>query len=290
MNWRSAFCPVFTLLMIFGLCGLSAVAGENANTLVRNNVYYHPTPEEQADEYMREQCRLDLIAPTDNPGFATLVFYHGGGLSGGKRYIPRLLRDNKLKIAVVGVGYRLAPKVGSPSYIQDAAAGLAWVMKNIEEMGGDPQKVFVTGHSAGGYLAAMLALDPRWLEEQGCSANDLAGSAPLSAMVSTHFQIRKERGDEEKRLIIDEFAPLWHVRADAPPLLLVTGDREKDWPGRAEENLLLARMMKVVGHKDTTMYELQGWGHMMEEAGLPLVLDWLNRQLKDKEKAAAEVK
>lgn len=77
----------------------------------------------------------------------------------------------------------------------------------------------------------MCGLDKRWLAKLGVDADDLAGLIPLSPQVITHFTIRDERGIEETQPIIDDLAPLFHVRKDAPPILLVTGDREKGTHG-----------------------------------------------------------
>ncbi len=74
------------------------------------------------------------------------MWFHGGSLTGGSRYFPNLKDQG---IALVGVSYRLASKVQPPAYIEDSAAAVAWVLKNIERYGGDPKKVFVAGHSAG---------------------------------------------------------------------------------------------------------------------------------------------
>jgi hypothetical protein len=119
----------------------------------------------------------------------------------------------------------------------------------------------------------MVGLDKKWLNIYGINANRIAGLIPLSGQAITHFTIRKERGIAETQPIIDEFAPTYHVRADAPPLLLITGDREMELLGRYEENAYLARMMKIAGHKQTTLYELNGYGHSMTEPAFPLLLN-----------------
>jgi hypothetical protein len=92
-------------------------------------------------------------------------------------------------------------------------------------------------------------------------ANDIAGLIPFSGHAITHFTMRKERGIPGTQPIVDEWAPLYHVRADAPPLVLITGDRELELLGRYEENAYLMRMMKVAGHEQTVLYELQGFDH-----------------------------
>ena len=77
-------------------------------------------------------------------------------------------------------------------------------------------------------------------------------------------------------------APLYHVRKDAPPLLLITGDREMEMLGRYEENAYLMRMMKVVGHPDTRLYEMDGYGHSMTEPAFPLLIREVHRIVESK--------
>ena len=98
------------------------------------------------------------------------------------------------------------------------------------------------------------------------------------------FTIRKEKGFPEYKPLIDEFAPIYFVRADAPPMLLITGDRELELLGRYEENAYMLRMMKLAGHKQTTLYELQGFDHGgMAEPAFPLLLKEVKRIEKLKE-------
>ena len=123
-------------------------------------------------------------------------------------------------IAVVAVNYRLHPKVTCPAYLQDAAAAVAWTFRNIEKYGGDADKIFVSGHSAGGYLTSMVGIDKRWLAEYEVDADRIAGLIPLSGHTITHMTVRKEMGIPKTQPLVDSFAPLYHVRPDAPPILL----------------------------------------------------------------------
>ena len=94
----------------------------------------------------------------------------------------------------------------------------------------------------------------------------------------THFIIRKERGITDTQPVIDEFAPLFHVRSDAPPLFLITGDRNLEMPGRYEENAYMWRMMTLSGHKQTTLYEMDGFDHGgMAEPAFDLLLKILEK-------------
>jgi acetyl esterase/lipase len=226
-----------------------------------------------------QRCRLDVYAPATKKPFPTVIWFHGGGLTQGERSIPLPLRNQG--IAVVTANYRVSPGVKSPVFIEDAAAAIAWTFKHIADFGGDPQRIFVSGHSAGAYLTLMCGLDKKWLAKHGVNADDLAGLIPLSPQVITHFTIRDERDIEETQPIIDDLAPLFHVRKDAPPILLVTGDRERELMGRYEECAYFWRMMKLTGHKDTMLHELDGFDHgKMPEPAFPLLLKFVEEAVK----------
>jgi acetyl esterase/lipase len=228
----------------------------------------------RVNAYARERCRLDVYHPVGASGFATVVWFHGGGLTGGERGVPEALKGKG--VAVVAAGYRLSPRAKSPAYIEDAAAAVAWTFKHIGEYGGSAERIFVSGHSAGGYLTAMLGLDKRWLAAQRIDADRIAGLIPLSPQAITHFTIRGERKISDKQPIIDRMAPLYHVRKEAPPILIVTGDREKEMLGRYEENAYLWRMLKLVGHPDVQLRELPGYDHgAMAQPGFPLLLEFI---------------
>lgn len=261
---------VFVLLWI-----LSANAGiawaQAASYSMDENLSYR---DNAADAYMQERCVLDIYYPADDEGFATVVWFHGGGITGGEKHIPEELKNKGL--AVVAVNYRLSPKAKSPAYIDDTAAAIAWVFANIEKYGGDPSRIFVAGHSAGGYLVTMVGLDKSWLAAYGVDADKLAGIINFSGHSITHMTVRAERGIGDKQPIVDAYAPLYHVRDDAPLLVLVSGDRELELLGRYEETAYLYRMMKVVGHNQTFLYELDGFDHgAMAAPGFHILLKYV---------------
>jgi acetyl esterase/lipase len=263
------------LITIFLLSISSNFSAQGTEYETKLNIPYYSESESQSDKYIQERCVLDIYYPKIRKSYATLVWFHGGGLSGGKKVIPPALKEKG--ICIVAVNYRLHPKVKSPKYIEDAAAAVAWVFKNINDFGGDPDLIFISGHSAGGYLASMIGLDKRWLKAHGVDADDIAGLIPFSGQTVTHSTIRKERGITGIHPIIDDLAPLYHIRSDAPPLLLITGGRELELNGRYEENAYLARMMKLAGHKETVLFELDGYGHGMTMPAFPLLLKEVKR-------------
>ena len=124
------------------------------------------------DAYRKERCKLDVYYPDTDKGFATLVWYHGGGLEGGSKELLEGFR--RQGFAVVSVNYRLFPQAKCPDYIDDAAKALAWTFENIEKYGGDTDHIYVSGHSAGGYLALMLTLAKEFTAQYGLDADRIA--------------------------------------------------------------------------------------------------------------------
>lgn len=272
----------FAFLLCFFLIGISFSFAQKLEYETKSNIQYYNSNINKSDIYINERCVLDIYYPKNTKNFATIVWFHGGGLTEGSKEIPEALKNKGF--AIIGVNYRLAPKVKAAKAIEDAAAAVAWAFNNMAVYGGDTSKIFVSGHSAGGYLGLMIGLDKKWLQKEGIDANKIAGLIPFSGQCITHFQIRKENGIPDTQPTIDAFAPLYYVRADAPPLLLITGDRELEMLGRYEENAYLLRMMKLVGHKQTKLYELDGYGHGMTEPGFPLLVNEVNRIIKENKK------
>ena len=266
-------------LLLFFVCVAFATAAQDNRYKTETDIPYYQEDVRQKDPTIHERCRLDIYYPVNKKDFATVIWFHGGGLTGGKKELPEALKNKN--ICVVGVNYRLSPQVQAPAYIEDAAAAVAWVFAHIGDYGGDSAKIFVSGHSAGGYLTMMIGLDKQYLAAHHIDANHIAGLIPLSGQTITHFNIRAGYGMKDTQPLVDRYAPLYHVRADAPPLLLITGDRELEMLGRYEENAYLARMMKIAGHKQTHLLELQGYSHGMTYPAFPLVLEEIQRIVRE---------
>lgn len=274
VNAHTKMKRIFALILI--ALGIEiSVHAQEVQYETRENIQYYTDSINNTDAYIHDRCVLDIYFPKNATNFATIVWFHGGGLEAGNKEIPEALKENE--VCVVGVNYRLSPKVKAPAYIEDAAAAVSWVFKNIGDFGGDTSLIFVSGHSAGGYLTSMVGLDVSYLKKHGIDANKIAGLIPLSGHTITHFTIRKERGISGTQAVVDHLAPLFHVRSDAPPMLLITGDRERELLGRYEENAYFMRMMKVAGHHETKLYELDGYDHGMTFPAFPLLLNEVRR-------------
>jgi hypothetical protein len=256
---RRLFLSLF--ISAFFYCSHTAFAETNFSDddtyKLLSNVLYRDSL--TASEYMLERCRLDLYFPQGVKNFKTIIWFHGGGLTAGNKYIPEQLKNQE--VAIVAVNYRFYPKVKAPDYIDDAAAAVAWVFNNIPQYGGNPSKIFVAGHSAGGYLTSMIGLDRSYLQKYGIEADSIAALFPFSGHAITHLTVRAERGIADTKVVVDEMAPIYHIRNDAPPYIIITGDRELEMLGRYEENAYMHRMMLLIGHPKTLLYELDGFNH-----------------------------
>lgn len=127
--------------------------------------------------------RLDVYLPTATPGpWPVMVFFYGGSWRDGDkrdyRFVGQALAERG--VLVVMPDYRLYPDVKWQGVLQDSASATAWALRESRRLGGDPQRLFVAGHSAGAWNAAMLAFDARWLRQAGHYPGELAGFAGLA--------------------------------------------------------------------------------------------------------------
>lgn len=288
-KWRAAFGAALVGAALWGISGdfnaglnslvfaQESTASAGNQTAVefaeaKNVPYYSDEVLKDADDYQKSQCRVDILYPK-KPGFSTLVWFHGGGLTGGGKHIPsafkRLKSFQEGRLAIVAVGYRLSPKVPFPVFIEDAAAATAWTLRNIGEYGGDPNAVFVSGGSAGGYLTAMIGAYPKWLNACGADRSELAGLLPVSGQMTTHFHVKellKYPGDQYNP-VIDANAPLGGLSKDFPPTMLILGDRKIEWKCRVEENELMAASLKALGAPLVEFSETAGFTHGISGMG-----------------------
>ena len=216
------------------------------------------TSDGETDTYRQERCMLDVYYP-EKDGFATLIWFHGGGLEGGNKELLEGFR--RQGFAVVSVNYRLFPRCKCPDYIDDAAMAVAWTFEHIADYGGDPDRIFVSGHSAGGYLALMVALAKEYTARYGLDADRIAKTYPVSGQTVTHYTIRKERGLPDGIPVIDDYAPITHAGSGGSPMVLICGDRDLEMLARYEENAHLQALLKHFGH-DSVLYEMQGFDHV----------------------------
>jgi acetyl esterase/lipase len=159
-----------------------------------------------------------------------VVFFYGGGWHSGSRTdygFAGAAFATEGFVAVVP-DYRLAPGTRYPGFMWDGAMALRWVWRNIADHGGDPASITVSGHSAGAYIAAMLALDTRWLSGVQLPRHTIKAAALLSGPYD-FFPFREFRGRAAFGFWPNpaETQPVSWVRPDAPPMLLMHGSTDR---------------------------------------------------------------
>lgn len=217
---------------------------------VADIVYSENTPE-----------RLDLHLP-DSDTFPVFVYFHGGGFTGGDKGRHPVFYEYMTSrgIAVASVNYRMYPSAQYPDFIVDCAAAVAWVAHNIGSYG-NCTGVFVGGSSAGGYASQLLCFDESWLTAAGVDPDGLAGFVHDAGQPTAHFKVLKERGIDPRRVIVDETAPLYHVKdgRNYPPMLVIVSD--EDMENRYEQTMLLISTLGHFGYKDKVEFKLMHGKH-----------------------------
>ncbi|MDQ2734519.1 MAG: alpha/beta hydrolase [Pseudomonadota bacterium] len=171
------------LLLLAGAAAVAAAllaacsATGAINALVRSDTYrptlgiaYGALPRQKLDVYTP-------VSAAPAAGWPVVVFFYGGNWTDGERGEYKFMSEALASHGVLTLiaDYRLYPEVTYPAFLEDCAKAMAYGFEHAQALGGDPKRVFVMGHSAGGYNAAMLALDPRWLAATGHSPKELDG-------------------------------------------------------------------------------------------------------------------
>ncbi len=249
----------FVILFLMSCLTVTGVFSQSETprgTLHKGISYREPGKGAYADSI----CLVDVYQTGLSESSPIVIWFHGGGLTGGRRGIPEGLKNKG--VTVVAVGYRLLPRTTIHEILDDAAAAVAWTAHNISKYGGDPSRIYIAGHSAGGYLISLIGLDKRWLKPYGIDPDTVFRALiPYSGQSITHFAVRKQRGLSPWQPVVDDLAPWSHVRKDCPPILIISGDKDKEIYGRYEENAYFWRLFKGVKHPNVEFVELQGFSH-----------------------------
>jgi len=242
------------------LAALPAAAQSNTVTVVRDVDYVTNA------DYPDGKDRLDICVPNDARNAQVIFSIHGGALEAGDRSEERFVGERFAGAGYVTVviSYRLSPEVSRPAHIQDVAAAFAWVTRNIARHGGDPGRILVIGHSAGAYLAMLLAADPRWLAAHKLSPRAIAGVAPVSGF---YWVDREGVAPDHPTYIWGTAHKVWvdaspaqYLRPDMPPVLLLDTDGDEGWRQRQKADF--ADALRAAGHKDVTVYKVKDRTHM----------------------------
>jgi acetyl esterase/lipase len=248
---KMLYLVVIAIALLAGLVACSPLAALNtlssgANTQVSSDISYGPG----------ERRKLDIYAPLGARSAPVMVFFYGGSWNSGTRtdyaFVGQALASRGM-VAVLA-DYRLYPQVRYPAFLQDAAQAVAWTARQIASYGGDPKRLFVMGHSAGAYNAAMIALDDRWLAAHGLTPAMLRGwiglAGPYDFIPIENPEVRPVFFFPDTP---PDSQPIVHVTAAAPPALLIAA-RDDDVVNPARNTGGLARNLRSHGVPVTELY------------------------------------
>ncbi len=245
------------VVLVFVTCQTTALAGQGVVRVVAD-IDYVPDA-----KYEDSRDKLDLYLPEGRRGFPVLLWLHGGALMHGDKegsaHVGR--RFAAAGIGTVVINYRLSPHVMHPAHIQDVAKAFAWIKQHIAEYGGNPNAIFVAGHSAGAYLSALLTLDERYLATRQLQPSSIRGIVPVSGFfyverVAPH-RSKSVWGEDPAKW--PEASPARYVRSNTPPVLFIYADGDEEW--RREQNEHMAAALKRIGHPDVAIRQIKDRNH-----------------------------
>jgi acetyl esterase/lipase len=219
MKWIALFALAAVVVFASGCTGLSFLI---ANTATWTGRYDRSTGHAYGPE---SRQKLDVYAPKDAKDRPVVVFFYGGSWTQGSRGLYRFVGAALAERGFVTMvpDYRLYPQVKFPVFVDDGALAVAWIQQHAQEFGGDPHRIVLMGHSAGGHEAAFLAYDRALLEKVGARPQWIVGLvglsgpyalAPNSKILNTIFASPYTEAD---------WQPVRFVTPQSPPTLLVHG-------------------------------------------------------------------
>ncbi len=222
------------------------------------SVEYNGTPTVGIAYGRDERQKLDIYVPEGEAAkpYPVLVFFHGGAWRDGERdgygFLGRAFAARG--ILTVIADYRKTPQHRFPAFVEDTASSIAWVHANIGKYQGDAGQLFIMGHSAGAHIVMMAALDKQWLAAEGLDPSIIKGAVGLAG----GYDFLPLTTDSSKIALgawpdLTETQPITYARADAPPLLLLTGDIDTVVKPRNSKSLS-AKMQELGGRQQLKIY------------------------------------
>jgi arylformamidase len=203
------------------------------------------------------------LFPAQNPDGRVLAFIHGGGWTNGYKEWMAFMAPalNAARVTFATIGYRLAPEHSFPAGVQDVMAGLVWTFHNIAAHGGDPRRLFIGGHSAGGHYTALLSVRQDWQEQAGLPLDVVRGCLPVSGVfdfgANAGLSIRPRfLGDEGNETAA---SPISQITGTPPPFLISYGER--DFPHLMAQAETMVEALKTAGGKAESLI-LPDCGHL----------------------------
>lgn len=274
LTWLTACSPVSVLNALAPTAGITETRDIRYAPGDRHELDIYAPPPEAAAAF-RPAPAGQLLAPV-------VVFIYGGGWTDGNKAEYRFVAAALAQRGFVTVvpDYRLFPEVRFPAFLQDNAAAVAWTKANIERYGGDPNRIFLMGHSAGAYNVAMLTLDKQWLAADGLDPDrDIAGMIGLAGpydFLPLDSENLKQIFAPAKNLLLTQ--PITFARGNAPPMFLAAGTADQTVLPRNTEHLADA-IRNDGGRVEERIYP--GVNHVRIIGAMAGILHWLAPSMAD---------
>ena len=275
---KTMHCTLAAALVAATLASPLRAAEGPANVEVKTNLTYYTG--EGADKYRH---RLDLYLPKGKRDVPVMMFVHGGGFTVGIKdqyaFVGQVFASYGIATAVIS--YRLSPKTSYPGHVQDVARAFAWMRAHMGEYGLKADKIFISGHSAGATLIAMLGADPAYLHDVGESIDHIAGVIPISGSFTQSARSGMfDNPYSTDAEIVRNASAINHVAGTHPPFLILYGD--KDLPRTGQDAGQMANALKGAGNS-ADVHEIADHAHMdmitgvmnPADAGLKYMLGFL---------------
>lgn len=249
----------FSHFCLAGVIALATISGCTRFQLLNATVPHSGYTRDRDISYgALPRQKLDVYRPTSGAGPSdVIIFFHGGSWQSGQKEDYRFVAQALASRGFVAVipNYRLYPQVAFPTFVQDAAAAVRWVYDNVARFGGDPERIFLMGHSAGAHIAVILTLDGEYLEAVGLSRSAIRATAGLSGPYD-FVPSASDRGvfsmPLDEKTPDPRIEPISFVDGRAPPMLLVQGCKDETVdPANASR---LADRIRVAGGEVRTIF------------------------------------
>lgn len=223
-----------------------------------------------------ERQKLDIYQPlhsSNSKPRPVILFVHGGSWKDGSKDDYLFVGESFTRAGYVTVimNYRLAPAHKYPDYVQDTAQAIQWINQNIARYGGNPQQMVIMGHSAGAFNAVEAVDNARWLNEVNVPVSHIKAVVGIAGPYSYDFRTDKTRQAFPASALPDQVMPDRHVRADAPPhLLLIGSDDQRVKPVNAQKMQAALQVRQV----PVQLATVEGANHVTIMAVIATRLSW----------------
>lgn len=241
---KSLFVLLLIPLFLSGCSNLTVLlnaATPDEGYRIIKDVAYGPHPRQKLDVYVP-----DVLEPQKS----AVLFFYGGSWQWGSKDQYKFVGQALASLGYVALiaDYRLYPDVSFPAFVDDAALATVWAHQNAAQYGADGSRLFVAGHSAGGYLGKMLAANPAYLQSAGGNPSMIRGTIAIAApldflpLTSRRLQALFSTAPE-----LAQTQPITFVRAGMPPALLATGTDDRTVLPKNSQHM--ATKMKAMGNR-----------------------------------------